>query len=463
MERTVIRNATIVSVDPKVGDFQDADLLIDGTRIAEIRPNLGPVEAQEIDGRGMIVIPGFIDTHRHTWQCLLRNAAADWTLAQYFGGVRGVMGELYTPDDMYVANYIGALEALDAGITTLYDWSHNNNSPDHADMAIKGLRDAGLRAVYGYGNANREWFPVSDLPSDFTDVARVRRTHFNSDDGLITMAFAARGPQFATLDVTEDDFRKARDLGLRITLHAGDGLWGLNHPVDQLNSRGLLAADTTYVHCCTLSDEEFKLIADTGGTASLSAEVELNMGHGNPATLGLMKHGCRPSISIDVCCSVGGDMFGQMRILLAATRGFMNAEALARHELVDPLPITTRDILEFATLQGARACGLDSITGSLTPGKRADIVMIDTHALNMFPINNPIGAVVNDAHIGNIDTVFVNGRIVKRHGKLLNIDVRALHKTMERSADGLFGRAGVPRDGSWLPTPYVRGTDAEKH
>ena len=142
------------------------------------------------------------------------------------------------------------------------------------------------------------------LPSNFDDVARVRKQHFNSDDGLVTMAFAARGPQFATLDVTEQDFRKARDLGLRITLHAGDGLWGLDHPVYQLNARGLLAPDTTYVHCCTLSDEEFKLIADTGGTASLSAEVELNMGHGNPATLGLMKHGCRPSISIDVCCSV---------------------------------------------------------------------------------------------------------------------------------------------------------------
>ncbi|GAN78455.1 amidohydrolase family protein [Acidisphaera rubrifaciens] len=461
MRRTVIRNAMIVSMDAKIGDFHDADLLIDGEKIAEVRPNIGPVDAQEIDGRGMIVIPGFIDTHRHTWQCMLRNAAADWTLAQYFGGVRGVMGELYTPDDMYLANYVGALEALDAGITTLYDWSHNNNTPDHADMAVKGLRDAGLRAVYGYGNANREWFPVSDLPSNFDDVARVRRTHFNGDDGLMTMAFAARGPQFATLDVTEDDFRKARELGLRITLHAGDGLWGLNHPVDQLHSRGLLRDDTTYVHCCTLSDSEFKLIADTGGTASLSAEVELNMGHGNPATLGLLKHGCRPSISIDVCCSVGGDMFAQMRILMAGTRGFLNEEALARHALVDPLPITTRDILDFATVQGARACGLEGRTGSLTPGKQADIVMLDTYALNMFPINNPIGAVVEDAHVGNIDTVFVAGRIMKRHGKLVHADVRGLRGRMERSADALFERAGVPRDGTWLPKPYVRGTDAE--
>ena len=355
MDRTIIRNAIVISMDPAIGEHLDADVLIDSAKIAAVAPNIGSVDAREIDGRGAIVLPGFVDTHRHTWQCLLRNAAADWSLAQYFGGVRGVMGELYTPDDMYVANYLGALEALDGGITTLVDWSHNNNTPDHADMAIKGLQDLGIRAVYAYGNANREWFPVSDLPTNFDDVARVRKQHFSSDDGLVTMAFAARGPQFATLDQTERDFREARKLDLPITLHAGDGLWGLNHPVDQLNSRGLLGPRTTYVHCCTLSDHEFKLMADSGGTASLSAEVELNMGHGNPATLGCLKYGLRPSISIDICTSVGGDMFTQIRVLMAATRGVVNADALKEKKLLDPLPLTARDMLDFATLQGAKA------------------------------------------------------------------------------------------------------------
>jgi len=148
VNRTIIRNAIVISMDSAIGEHLDADVLIEGSKIAAVKPNLGPVDAREIDGRGAIVLPGFVDTHRHTWQCLLRNAAADWSLAQYFGGIRGIMGELYTPDDMYVANYLGALEALDAGITTLVDWSHNNNTPDHADMAIKGLRDAGIRAVY---------------------------------------------------------------------------------------------------------------------------------------------------------------------------------------------------------------------------------------------------------------------------------------------------------------------------
>jgi 5-methylthioadenosine/S-adenosylhomocysteine deaminase len=462
MNRTVIRNAIVISMDPAIGEHLDGDVLIDGPKIAAVRPNLGPVDAHEIDGRGMIVMPGFVDTHRHTWQCLLRNAAADWSLAQYFGGVRGVMGDLYTADDMYVANHIGSLEALDAGITTLVDWSHNNNSPEHADACVKGLMDTGIRAVYAYGNANREWFPVSDKPTNFDDVARVRKRYFNSDDGLVTMAFAARGPQFATLDTTERDFKEARKLDLPITLHAGDGLWGLDHPVEQLNSRGLLGPRTTYVHCCTLSDHEFKLMAESGGSASLSAEVELNMGHGNPATLGCLKYGLRPSISIDICTSVGGDMFTQIRVLMAATRGIANAEALKEKKLLDPLPLTARDMLDFATLQGAKTAGLDHKTGSLTPGKDADLIMIDTNALNMFPINNPVGAVIEDAHIGNIDSVFVRGRAVKRHGKLVDVDVRALRRRMENAVDGLFARAGVKRDGNWLPKPYVGGTDVEK-
>ena len=210
MNRTVIRNAIVLSMDAKIGEHLDADVLIDGSKIAAVQPNLGAVDAREIDAQGAIVLPGFVDTHRHTWQSLLRNTAADWSLAQYFGGVRGIMGELYTPDDMYVANYLGALEALDAGITTLVDWSHNNNTPDHADMAIKGLQDANIRGVFAYGNANKEWFPISDLPTDFEDVARVRKQYFSSDDGLVTMAFAARGPQFATIEQTERDFREAR-------------------------------------------------------------------------------------------------------------------------------------------------------------------------------------------------------------------------------------------------------------
>ena len=229
MMRILIQGATILSLDPRIGDFC-GDILVDGSRIIAVEPSIPCEDAEVIPAKQMIALPGFVDSHRHTWQSLLRGTAIDWTLAQYFAGVRGVMGRLYTPDDMYVANYLGALEALDAGITTLYDWSHNNNTPDHADEAVRGLKDAGLRAVFGYGNSNDDWIPPSTRPTDFFDVERVRRKHFSSDDQLVTMAFAARGPQFTTLDITADEFRRARDLGLRITLHVGDGVWGTTRP-----------------------------------------------------------------------------------------------------------------------------------------------------------------------------------------------------------------------------------------
>jgi 5-methylthioadenosine/S-adenosylhomocysteine deaminase len=460
MKRILIHGATILTLDPKIGDLR-GDILVEGSRIVAVAPSIPADDAEIIPAERMIALPGFVDSHRHTWQSLLRGAAIDWTLAQYFSGIRGVMGRLYTSDDMYVANHLGALEALDAGITTLYDWSHNNNTPDHADEAVRGLKDAGLRAVFGYGNANDEWIPPSTLPTNFSYVERVRRSHFSSDDQLVTMAFAARGPQFTTLDITADEFRRARDLGLRITVHVGDGLWGNTRPVLQLASRGLLGDDITYVHCNTLTDEDFRLIGDSGATASISPEVELQMGHGFLATLKLIDVGVRPSISIDIVTSIAGDMFGAMRMLLAGTRAVVNDEALRLRRIVDPLPLMSRDVLEFATIQGARACGLEALIGSLTPGKEADIVLLDTDSLNLMPLNNPHGVVVECAHAGNVDTVMVAGKIVKRDKCLLDVDLQHMRARVDAARDGLFRRANVPSDGSWLPRPFSEGPNIE--
>jgi cytosine/adenosine deaminase-related metal-dependent hydrolase len=459
MGKILIRGATILTLDPRLGDLFRGDILIDGAVIAAVAPSLAVEDAATIAADGMIALPGFVDSHRHTWQSLLRATAVDWTLAQYFAGIRGVMGRLYTPEDMYVANLLGALEALDAGITTLYDWSHNNNTPEHADGAVRGLRDAGIRAVYGYGNANDAWIPPSRLATDFADIERVRRTHFAADGGLLTMAFAARGPQFTTLDITADEFRRARALGLRITVHVGDGVWGTTRPVAQLAGRGLLADDTTYVHCNTLAEDEFRLIGESGGTASISPEVELQMGHGFLATLKLLAAGVRPSLSIDIVTSIAGDMFGAMRTLLLGTRAVVNGAALAERRIVDPLPLTSRDVLGFATIEGARAAGLADRTGSLTPGKQADMILIDTNSLNLIPMNNPCGAVVESAHPGNVDTVFVAGRLRKRRGRLVDVDVAALRRQVDQARDALFRRAGVAADGSWLPRPFTQGAD----
>jgi cytosine/adenosine deaminase-related metal-dependent hydrolase len=461
MARKLIKNATILTVDPKIGDLTRGDILIDGTKIKEIAPSIKADDAEVIDATNMIAVPGFIDTHRHTWEALLRNAGPDWTLAQYFTGVRVVMGGLYTAEDNYVGNLLGALDSLDSGITTLYDWSHNNNTPEHADAAIKGLRDAGLRAVFGYGNANAEWFPPSDKPTNYADIRRVRKEQLASDDGLITMAVASRGPQFANLDLTEEDFKVARELGIRITVHVGDGLWGMSKPVEQMHARKMLGPDMTYVHCNTINDREFELIGETGGTASIAPELEMQMGHGLPPALKLLGAGVRPSISSDVVTTVPCDMFNAMRHLISGTRLMVNKVALEENRIVDPLPLTSADVLEFATLQGARACGLDHKTGSLTPGKEADIVLINTNALNLMPVNNPVGAVVEFSHVGNIDTILVAGEVKKRGGKLVGVDLPAFRKKVDAARDGLFARAGVPTDGSWIVRPYTEEAKSE--
>ncbi len=459
--RTIIKGAYVVSVDPQQGNLPVGDILVEGSRISAIGPSIAADADEVIDGRGRIAIPGFVDTHRHTWQSLLRAVGADWTLAQYFQGVRGVVGDLYTADDMRIANHLGALAALDEGITTLFDWSHNNNSPDHASAAVEGLMDAGLRAVFGYGNASSEWVPVSDKPTNFADVRRVRDTYFRSDDQLVTMAFSARGNQFATMARTEEDFRGARELGLRISVHVGDGLWGMKKPVVELKEHGLTGSDVTYVHCNSLHDEDFAAIGETGGTASIAPELELHMGHGFPPTLKLMAVGVRPSISIDVVTTVPDDMFSAMRALLSATRAVVNDRALKEGRIVDPLPLMATDVLEFATLRGAEACGLGHKTGSLTVGKEADIVLINTNSLNCLPMNNPTGVVVEAAHAGNVEMVMVAGKIRKRDFRLVGFDLAGFRQKVDQARDALFERAGIPTDGTWLPRPFEAVGDSE--
>ncbi|XAT59959.1 amidohydrolase family protein [Rhodobacteraceae bacterium Araon29] len=457
MDKKLIKNATIISVDPDIGDIIGGDILIDGTKIVEIGMNLEAQDAEVIDATNCIAIPGFIDTHRHTWESLLRTAGPDWSLAQYFTGVRGVMGSIYTPNDIKIANELGALDSLDGGITTLFDWSHCNNSPDHADAAIEGLRASGIRGVFGYGNSNDEWAVPSDLPSDWDDIRRVRRDVLSSDDALVTMATAPRGPQFTNIEGTTKDFDLARELGLRISVHVGDGLWGMSKPLVDLKNAGLLGEDVTYVHCNTLADEEFKIIGDSGGHVSISPEIEMQMGHGNPPALRMLGAGIRPSLSSDVVTTCPSDFFNAMRHLLSGTRLMVNMVALENKKLVDPLPLSCRETLEFATIRGAAACGLDHKTGSLTLGKEADIVLVSTNYLNMFPVNNPIAAVVEFANVGNIDTILVAGEVKKRNGKLVGLDIGAFRSKVDAARDDLFARAGVPTDGSWEVRPYTEG------
>jgi len=458
--RTLIRGGTVVTVDPALGDIPGGEVLIDDGTIIAVGAGLGVSEAEVIDAGDCLVLPGLIDTHRHTWQSLFRNIASDWTLAHYFTGLHGTLSGLYRPVDTYAANLLGALEALDSGITTLLDWSHNLNTPEHSDAALDALVETRMRAVFAHGGGHRHWQPVSALPHPAEDVRRLREGRLSADDALVTLCLAPRGNQFATMEVTEHDWRLAADLGLRISCHAGDGEWGRNRPIAQLAAAGLLGPTMTFVHCNTLADDELVMMADAGATASISPDIELQMGHGWPATGRLLEAGIRPSLSIDVCCSNGGHLFGTMRATIGTQRGFDNEHARERGEpSVSTIELSCRDVLEFATIEGARACGLDAKIGSLTPGKRADVIVVRADSFGMTPMNNPVGAFVYNAHPGLVDTILVDGVVVKRAGVLVGVDPVRVRRLAIDARDGILGRAGGQAGarigGDWIPDAYI--------
>jgi len=446
-------------MDARLGVLPRADVLIEGETIAAIGPDLGGVDAELIDASGAVVMPGLIDTHRHTWQAFLRGIAADWTLGQYMTGLHLGLSGLFTPADTYAGNFVGAVEALDSGITTLLDWSHNVNSPEHSDAAVTALRDAGLRAIFAHGGGADMYQVPSRVPHD-QDVRRVRTEHFPSDDALVTMAMALRGPQFATLDVTEGDLALARELGLAVTMHAGDGEWGRSRPVQRLKDRGLLGPDITFVHCNTLGDDELRFIADSGGSVSIAPDIEMQMGHGWPATGRLMSAGIRPGLSIDTCVSNGGHLFGTMRLTLATQRAIDNSEPGASDR--PAVTLTSHDVLSFGTVDGARVSGMEHKIGSLTPGKQADILLVRADTLALAPLNNPVGQIVYAAHPGLVDTILVAGKIVKRSGVLSGDLLKRACRLAGEHRDSLFERAcrtetlaQARPGGDWQPAPLA--------
>jgi 5-methylthioadenosine/S-adenosylhomocysteine deaminase len=445
-ERLLIRNGYIISMDPEIGDIPSGDVLLEDGKIAEVGRGLEASEAEEVDATGMIVIPGFVDTHRHTWQTPVRGILPCCTLDSYFAVMLGSVGGHYRPEDVYVGNYAGSLEALNGGVTTLLDWSHINNTPDHSDEAIRGLKAAGIRAVYAHGvPTGGEWWAFSDLEHP-EDIRRVAETYFSSDGGLLTLALAARAPGNSNFEVATHDWNLARELGIRISVHVGMRLHTVhvNH-IKNMEQLGLLGPDMTFIHCTDSTDEELDLVAQSGGTASIAPYVEMLMGHGHPPTGKLIARGVRPSLSVDVVSSVPGEMFTQMRTALVQDRitGFTETpdEAFAP-------TLSHRDVLEFATIEGARACALDHKVGSITPGKEGDVVLIKTTEINTMPVYDPVGTVVVFADTSNVDSVFVGGRALKRGGKLLNVDLPKTFAELEAARDHIITAGDLVPD--WL-------------
>lgn len=435
----LLKDGCVLTLDRALGDFEKADVLIEGTRISAVQPNISAPNAEVIDASRAIVMPGFVDTHRHMWQGIIRNTLADASLDDYRRDVLNTFGPAYRPEDVYAGNLVSALGAIDMGVTTVLDWSHIQNTPEHTDAAIKGLRESGLRALFAYGapsNGIPRWW--EDTRHKFPDdIKRLRTQYFASDDQLVTLFLASpSGPPDQILKA----WAAAREVGARISIHVGVGEFGRVALLQRLNESKALKSDTTYIHCCTLNDTEWKLIADTGGTVSIAGYVEMLMGHGIPPVQRAIDNGIRPSLSVDVETSVPSDLFQQMRTVLSLQKNDVWARGLAGQRNLPPF-LKAREVLEFATIEGARANGLDRRIGTLTPGKEADVILLRHDRLNVMPMNNAVGAVVSNMGPQNVDTVLIAGKVMKRNGQMIGVDYDRLGKLLSETRDRAFANA----------------------
>ena len=412
-DRILITGAHILSQDPQQPDGI-ADVLVEGGKISRIGPGLEAGDAQIIDGTGQALLPGFVDTHRHTWQGAIRQTGIGWDFGNYRKYIQNTWGPNFTPEDVYVGNLLGAAGALDAGITTLRDESHIQNSPEHTDQAIAGLQASGIRGIFAYGwpSIDSDKWMLSGTLTHPDDIRRVRSELLADDGALVTLNAMLRGPELSSIDVSQKDVELARELGIRMSMHVGNGPWGPQfRGIGSLHDRGLLGDDMLFIHCCTSGDDELAQLRDAGASASVSAAIEAALpGLGAPATARLMKAGIRPSLSIDTEASVAGDMFNVMRAVISSHGLGTTYQPDLYAEL--PLP-SAADVLAFATIEGAKASGLGDLTGSITVGKAADIILIDLRDANLVPANDPAASIVGAGHTGNVTTVLVNGAIVK--------------------------------------------------
>jgi len=434
----VFRNATVLTMDGAHRVLRGADVLISGDRIGEAGPRLAvPEGTAEIDATGGIVMPGMIDTHRHMWQTAMRGYGADWTLTQYFVWYYLQWGKVFRPQDVHAGNLLAAIEAIDAGVTTTVDWSHGLQTVEHADAAVDALEAVPGRFVLAYGNIQQGPWEWSATP-EFREFAG-RRFH-GSDMLGFQMAFDVTGdpafPERAAFEV-------ARDLGAPVTTHAG--VWGATSDdgIRLMHENGFMTPSTVYVHAATLTPDSYHRIAATGGSASVSTESEQSAGQGYPPTWKLREHGIPVSLSMDTSVWWSGDLFSAMRTTLGADRSREHLEAHGRQDTVTHCHLRAEQVVDWATRGGARALGLDSVTGSLEAGKKADVVLIKNDGSPvMFPLLNPYGHVAFQAQRGDVHTVVVNGRVVKYDHRLVGVDLARARQAVEQTVEHLMRELG---------------------
>jgi cytosine/adenosine deaminase-related metal-dependent hydrolase len=450
-QRTLISGGTIVSMNPQIGVLERGDILVADGRIAEIAPHIECEDAERVDAMGKIVAPGFVDTHRHVWQTQLRGVAGDWSLFDYSCLMRNAYSASYDPEDAFLGNYVGALEALNAGVTTIVDHSHLQISRAHSDGLVQGLKQAGIRGIYCHGlYANPPLVPgaVFDPKLLFATPEQVehqrklgesvRKEHFSGSDGLLTFGLAATEWVATNIEQVVEEVEWARRLEpARFSIHIGMGLAEELRVIPALAERDLLGDDLLFVHGAHLTDEDLSLLAQYGGWVSSTPETELQMGMGYPVLERVAETGKEPSLGIDIVSNFGGDMFAQMRLMLQTWR-------FSDYEREGVLPISKRypaaRMLHTATQGGATAAGLGERVGSLEPGKQADIILVRSDGIHMAPMNDAIAALVFYATAHDVDTVWVAGRAVKREGELVGINWPKLRGELEESRDRILSR-----------------------
>lgn len=435
----LIRGATILTMDPAVPDLAAGDIHVRNGAIVAVAARIEAPNAQLIDGAGMIVIPGFVDTHFHLWTSLFRLfVRADVPALGYFP-TTAKLGPLMTPEDSYRAVRLGAADAIAAGITSVNNWAHNIRSPEHADAELSAMRDMGLRGRLAYGT------PVGlpdDAPMDVAGLARVKKDWMPDRDGLLTLGISSRnlgaltvgGPAsnasrgVLTVEQLKRDWDAARALGLPITMHTSGA-----SPITELEKAGMLGPDVQLVHPLLTTPEERTIMKARGVSYSTSPQLEARRGSQlGVIQLGeLLEAGVKVSLSTDHIASIGADPFASMRILFA----------LHQHRIGARVPLTLKRLLQLATLDGAVDLGIADRVGSITPGKRADLVLVRTTDTNMAPIGDPYEAIVSLAMPANVDTVIIDGRVLRRGGRFTALDHPRIVAEGREAGLALHGKA----------------------
>ena len=440
----LIKNAVIISGNSHQNNDQKQDILVKDGIIVSIEPSIANADHfKEIDATDMLVMPGFVNAHIHTWQTGLRGLAGDWTATNYFRAMHAGLATFFEPEDIYIANLVGALNQINNGVTTLVDWHHCNRTPDHSDAAIDGLEESGVRAVFLHGTPKPDPAPgqphFSEVPMPVDEVVRLRSGRMSSSDKKVTMGLAILGPQMAINDVCMQDFKLAKDMDLLTSMHHSGLQMAGEQSYEMASKAGLLGEHINIVHGNELLDRDLDILVNDGATFTITAEVEMQMSYGNPLSARLLKKNHSFSIGSDIESAYSPDMFAIARTTMQVERHFISREEQAKTgERPHPIPITTSDAFKWATINGAKDFRLDNKTGTLEVGKKADITFLRNADLNLKNSFNPLHSIICYGHPGNVDTVVIEGDVMKQNGNLNFTDLDNKLSKLELSGRKIY-------------------------